>query len=81
MCHDIDRIFLKTSDVNHLIQKDRYYLWMQCIHCVKGLKMYPMDGRVYNYDVSWAKVFRLTVVFAVTKFVMYYATLDFASKY
>ena len=57
-----------------------YLLFMKSTYCLKSMEKYPMKCGIYHYVIDWAKVFRIKVVFAVSKVIVYFLASDFGGS-
>ena len=68
----IDQIAMTNAQGLYIEQEMKF--WWQCMQCKTGMGLHLFSGRIYKYTVSWSKMFRVTVVFGVSKVVVYFVT-------
>lgn len=67
---------MKTISVSHYARYNIQF-WTQSQQLTKYIKVFAIKGTIFKYEVSWVKVFRLTLVFALSKLVVYGFTADY----
>ena len=84
MCQSTTDYFKIRQKLNNIIiyasMNDNYTLFIKSTYCLKSISKYPMKCAVSDYVVDWGKIFRITVVFTISKVVVYFLASDFGGN-
>ena len=81
MCQSTKEYFEMKRQLNNIIihasKNDNYRLFVKSTYCLKSMGKYSIKCAVYDYVIDWGKIFRLTVVFTISKIVIFFVASDF----
>lgn len=70
-------IRIRLNNMFHMkITRENDHLWKALIYVKHGVTMHSLKGEIFHYQVYWARIFRLTIVFALSKMLVYLFTAE-----
>ena len=70
------RIMINKMFIMNEFARNNDLLWKALWHVKHGITVHSMKGELMHYQLYWARIFRLTIVFTVTKLLLYLLSVD-----